>query len=336
MSASVERRVVSAPARVAALGMYAPVRVLSNADFERMVDTSDEWIVQRTGIRRRHVVADDQYTSDLAIAAVDDLLAHQPHVRLDEIDYLIVGSTTADYAYPSLSAILQAHYGLRKTVGAVDIGAACAAFAYGINLASGLIGTGQAQRALVVTADALTRSVDYTDRSTCVLFGDGAGAALIEYSPTPSIFGMDAGSDGTGGKFLYRTAMRTSINGVTDTSRLLHQEGAAVYRWVMENVPAFVNRIVERSGLQLGDIDWFVPHSANLRMIEALCKRLPFPIECTLLSVEEYGNTSAVSIPLALTPAVRDGRVRPGDRLLLMGFGGGLVTAGNVLVWNPS
>jgi len=333
VTSALETRIVSAPARIAALGMFAPKRILTNADFERMVDTSDEWIVQRTGIRRRHVVGEDEYSSDLAIAAVDDLLAHHPSVRLDTIDYIVVGSSTPDYEYPSLSAMLQAHYRLPGNVGAVDISTACAGFAYGLNLAAGLIGTGQAERVLVVAADALTRSVDYTDRSTCVLFGDGAGAALVEYSRHPAIFGMDAGADGNGGKFLYRTALRTRINGVDDTSRLLRQEGQSVYRWVMENVPNYVARILSRAGLALDDIDWFAPHSANLRMIEALCKRLPFPIERTLLSVEEYGNTSAVSIPLALIPAVRDGRVKPGQRILLMGFGGGLVTAGNVIVW---
>lgn len=325
--------VVSAPARVAALGIYAPEGVLTNADFARRLDTSDEWIVQRTGIRRRHVVAERQHTSDLAIAAVNDLLAHHPGVTIADVDYLIVGSSTPDYAYPSVSAMLQAHYGLPKTVGALDISAACAGFAYGINLACGLIGTGQVRRVLVVVADALTRSVDYTDRSTAVLFGDGGGAALIEYSADPAIFGMDAGADGNGGKFLYRTGLRTDINGVVDSSRLLRQEGAAVYRWVLENVPLAVARILSRAGMTLDDIDWFVPHSANMRMIEALDKRLPFPFERTLLSVEEYGNTSAVSIPLALVPAVRDGRVRAGQRLLLMGFGGGLVMAGNVIEW---
>src|SRR5579863_3699671 len=319
--------IVSAPARIAALGIYAPEAVLTNADFERRLDTSDEWIVKRTGIRRRHVVAERQHTSDLAIAAIDDLLAHHPSVAIADVDYLIVGSSTPDYAYPSVSAMLQAHYGLPKTVGALDISTACAGFAYGINLACGLIGTGQVRRVLVVVADALTRSVDYTDRSTAVLFGDGGGAALIEYSAKPAIFGMDAGADGNGGKFLYRTGLRTDINGVVDSTRLLRQEGSSVYRWVLENVPYAVERILQRAGMSLDDIDWFVPHSANMRMIEALDKRLPFPFERTLLSVEEYGNTSAVSIPLALVPAVRDGRVRAGQRLLLIGFGGGLVMA---------
>ncbi len=324
---------VSAPARIAAVGAYAPERILTNADFVSMVDTTEEWIRQRTGIVRRHVVSEGQYASHMAIGAVNDLLAHAPGLDLQTIDYVIVGSTTADYAYPNLSTMMQQHFGLRTTTGALDINVACAAFAYGLNLACGLIGTGQIRRALVIVADALTRSVDYTDRSTCVLFGDGGGAALVEYSERPAIFGMDAGADGNGGKFLYRTAVRTDINGIVDETRLLRQEGQSVYRWVMENMPRYVARILERAGMTLDQIDWFVPHSANLRMIESLTKRVGFPMERTLLSVEEYGNTSAVSIPLALVPAVRDGRVKPGDRLLIVGFGGGLVTAGNVVEW---
>lgn len=325
--------IVSAPARIAALGMYVPQRVVTNADLEERLDTTDEWIVKRTGIRRRRYVAPDQYSSDLAIGAVDDLLAHHPCVRMSDVDYIIVGSSTPDYAYPSLSALVQTHYGMPPTVGALDISTACAGFAYAINLAAGLIGTHQVDRVLIVVADALTRSVDFTDRATAVLFGDGAGAAIVERSARPAIFGMDAGADGSGGKFLYRTALRSEINGVVDSSHLLRQEGPAVYRWVLENVPRAIRRVLARAGTNLDEIDWFAPHSANLRMIEALGKRLPFPIERTLTSVEEYGNTSAVSIPLSLVPAVRAGRVVAGDRILIAGFGGGLVTAGSVLVW---
>ncbi len=219
------------------------------------------------------------------------------------------------------------------TVGAVDISTACAGFTYGLNLAAGLVASGQAERVLVCVGDALTRTIDYTDRATCVLFGDGGGAALVERSEKPAISGMYAGSDGTAGAFLYRTAVRQEVNGKIDSSRLVRQEGASIYRWVMENIPAAIQSVLDRGGLTLRDIDWFVPHSANARMIEALAHRLPFPIERTLLSIEEYGNTSGASIPLALTPAVRDGRVRPGDKLLLMGFGGGLVLAGNVVTW---
>ncbi|HVA27471.1 MAG TPA: ketoacyl-ACP synthase III [Candidatus Baltobacteraceae bacterium] len=330
-----KKPLVSAPARIGAVGMYVPSRVLTNADFEKMFDTSDEWIVQRTGIRTRHVVGEGEYTSHLAIGAVDDLLAKNPSVRLADIDYIIVASSTPDYSYPSVAAMLQHHYGLPTTVGAIDITAACAGFAYAINLACGVIASGEADRALVIAADALTRSADYTDRSTAILFGDGGGAAIVERSDEPRILGMSHGADGGGGKFLYRTGIRSDINGIVDESRLLRQSGRDVYRWVLENTPGFVGRILERAGLALEDVDWFVPHSANLRMIEALNKRLDFPMERTLLSVCDYGNTSAVSIPLALIPALRDGRVKPGQRVLTMGFGGGLVMAGQVLLVQP-
>jgi len=325
-------RFVSAPARIGAVGMYVPARVLTNAHFEKLFDTSDEWIVQRTGIRTRHVVSEGEYSSHLAIGAIDDMLAHNSSVKLRDIDYLIVNSSTPDYAYPSIAALLQTHYGLPNTVGALDIATACAGFAYGINLACGLIASGECDRVLVVAADALTRSVDYTDRATAVLFGDGAGVALIERSAQPHIFGMSHGSDGSGGRFLYRTNVRSEINGQIDESRLLRQNGREVYRWVIETIPAEIERILARANLTLEQIDWFVPHSANLRMIEALDKRIGFPIERTLISMVEYGNTSAVTIPLALVPALRDGRVKPGQRVLIMGFGGGLVTSGCVAV----
>jgi 3-oxoacyl-[acyl-carrier-protein] synthase III len=328
----VSTQLVSAPARIGAVGMYAPQRVLTNADFEKMFDTSDEWIVQRTGIRTRHVVSEGEYTSHLAIGAIDDLLAHNPSLRLRDVDYLIVNTTTPDYSYPSVAAMLQAHYGLPNTVGALDIATACAGFAYGINLACGLIASGECERVLAIAADALTRSVDYTDRATAVLFGDGAGVALIERSAQAQIFGMSHGSDGSGGRFLYRTGLRSEINGQIDASRLLRQNGREVYRWVVETIPAEIERILARAHLTLDQIDWFVPHSANLRMIEALDKRIGFPIERTLISMVEYGNTSAVTIPLALVPAMRDGRVQPGQRVLIMGFGGGLVTSGSVVV----
>ncbi len=326
------QRLVAASARIAATGMYVPPRVLSNADLEAMLDTTDEWIVKRTGIRTRHVVAENEYTSDLAAAALEDLRTYHPQVDLASVDFIIVASSTPDYAYPSLAALLQTRFGMAKTTGAVDIGTACAGFAYGINLSCGLIASGECDRVLVVAADALTRSVDYTDRATAVLFGDGAGAALIERAETPHIFGMTHGADGSGGKFLYRTALRSEINGIVDESHLLRQDGRDVYRGVLENIPNDIARVLTRSGLTLDQIDWFVPHSANLRMIEALNKRVGFPMERTLVSMTEYGNTSAVSIPLALIPALRDGRVRPGHRLLLMGFGGGLVSAGNVVI----
>ncbi|HEV7179068.1 MAG TPA: beta-ketoacyl-ACP synthase 3, partial [Candidatus Baltobacteraceae bacterium] len=328
-----ETKRIAAPARVAGFGMYVPARVLTNADLARMVDTSDEWIVQRTGIHTRHVVSEGEFTSHLAFGAIDDLRAHHPEIDLAAIDYIIVSSTTPDYVYPSLAAMIQLQYGLSNNAGAIDISATCAGFAYAANLAAALISGEQASCVLIVAAESLSRSADYTDRSTCVLFGDGAGAAVIERSDVPQMFGMTAGVDGSGGPALFRTALRHDIDGVEDPSGLLRQRGADVYRWVIENIPGTAFRTLERAGMMIDDIDWFVPHSANLRMIEALNKRLGVSMEKTLLSIAEYGNTSAVSIPLALIPAVRDGRVRRGDRILVIGFGGGLVTAAHVLVY---
>lgn len=322
-----------APVRVSAYGMYAPSAVLTNADLERMVETSDEWIVQRTGIRERRRVAANEYTSDLCAAAIEDLLRAFPHVNPAAIDYVIVATTTPDYVYPSVAATLQNRLGIPKSSGALDISAACAGFCSALNLAAALIGSGQARNALVVAGEALTRSVDYADRSTCVLFGDGAAAMFLEYDEHGTLAGMDAGSDGSAGPALYRTATRGDIAGSFDGSGLLRQQGREVYRWVLENIPATIDRVLTRAGTGLEQIDWFIPHSANMRMIEALCKRIGFPLDRTLTSVEYYGNTSAVSIPLALIPAVREGRVKPGDRILLMGFGGGLVSAGSVLTW---
>ena len=324
---------LTAPVRVSAAGMYAPHETITNADLERLVETSDEWIVQRTGIRTRRKAAQTEYTSDLCIKAVQDLASQNPQVDLRSVDFVIVATTTPDYVYPSVAALVQDRLGIPKSAGALDISAACAGFCSALNIGAALITSGQTRNALILAGETLTRSVDYTDRATCVLFGDGAAAMLLEYDERRALAGMDAGSDGSVGPALYRTATRAEIGGIVDESGLLRQVGRDVYRWVMENIPQTVQRILERAGLQLGDIDWFIPHSANMRMIEALCKRMDFPLERTLTSVEEYGNTSAVSIPLALIPAVRDGRVKTGDRILMVGFGGGLVSAGAVLTW---
>ena len=336
MSAPAAHRLV-APVRISAVGMYVPKRIVTNDDLAHIVETSDEWIVQRTGIRQRRRVADNEHCSDLSVRAVQDLLANNPGVQLKDVEYIFVATTTPDYVYPSVAAMVQDRMDIPKTAGALDISAACAGFCSALNLAAAMIGSGQIRNALVLAAEALTRSVDYTDRSTCVLFGDGACAALVEFDDTKcALAGMDSTTDGSAGPSLYRTATRKEINGAVDPTGLLRQDGRDVYRWVVENVPAAVNRVLDRAQLRLSDIDWFIPHSANMRMIEALNKRLDFPMARTLTSVENYGNTSAVSIPLALIPAARDGRVKAGDKILLMGFGGGLVTAGAVLTWTSS
>lgn len=322
-----------APVRVAACGMYVPERIVTNEDLAHIVETSDEWIVQRTGIRTRRRVAENQYASDLAVDAVRDLLRAHPDVDVKSIDYVLVSSTTPDYVYPSISALVQDRIGIPTAAGALDVSAACAGFCAIMNLAAALIASNQARNVLIIATEALTRSVDYTDRSTCVLFGDGAAAMLLVRDERCALAGMDSGSDGSAGPALYRTATRCEIGGVRDESGLLRQSGRDVYRWVLENIPFAIDRILDRAAMSLDQVDWFIPHSANMRMIEALCKRIGYPLERTLTSMVEYGNTSAVSIPLALIPAVREGTIKAGDRILLIGFGGGLVSAGAVLTW---
>lgn len=325
--------VLRAPVSVAATGMYLPQRIVTNDDLAQFVDTSDEWIVQRTGIHTRRRVAENEFASDLAESAVRDLLSRHPHVDPQGIEYILVSSTTPDYVYPSISALLQDRFSIPRSSGALDVSAACAGFCSILNIGAALIASHQAQRVLLVASEALTRTVDYADRSTCVLFGDGAAAMLLVRDERCALAGMDAGSDGSAGPSLYRTALRCEMGGVCDDSGLLRQNGRDVYRWVLENIPTAIDRILNRADMTLEEINWFVPHSANLRMIEAPCKRINYPLERTLTSIGEFGNTSAVSIPLALIPAVRNGTVKAGDKLLLVGFGGGLVSAGAVLTW---
>lgn len=322
-----------APVRAAAIGMYVPQRVVTNEDLARIVETSDEWIVQRTGIRTRRRVAEDEYSSDLAVNAVRDLLRAHPEVDVRGIDYVLVSSTTPDYVYPSIAALVQDRIGIPTSAGALDVSAACAGFCAIVNIGAALIASNQARNVLLIASEALTRSVDYMDRSTCVLFGDGAAAMLLVRDERCALAGMDSGSDGSAGPALFRTATRCDIGGTRDESGLLRQVGRDVYRWVLENIPLAIDRILDRAAMSLDQVDWFIPHSANMRMIEALCKRIGYPLERTLTSIVDYGNTSAVSIPLALIPAVRNGTVKSGDRILMIGFGGGLVSAGAVLTW---
>jgi 3-oxoacyl-[acyl-carrier-protein] synthase-3 len=319
-----------ARARIAALATYAPAKRLTNDDLQRMVETSDEWIQKRTGIRERRIAADDEYTSDLALAAVRELVAR--HGPLTEVDLVIAATSTADYVFPSLAAQVQAAAGL--TAGAFDIAAACAGFVHALNLATTLVAAQQARAVLVIGAEAMSKAIDYTDRSTCVLFGDGAGAALVVPGDATSyVEATSFGSDGASGKHLYRTAIRHEMDGVHDQTGYLRQAGSEVYRWAVRRVPAAIDALLATAGVPASAVDWFVPHSANLRIIEAICKTTGIPLERTLSSIALYGNTSSASIPLALAPALADGRISRGDRVLMIGFGGGLVYAASLLRW---
>jgi 3-oxoacyl-[acyl-carrier-protein] synthase-3 len=323
---------VSIPrARVADIATFAPAGRLTNADLAKMVETSDEWIVQRTGIRERSIADGNQFASDLCLEAVRRL--RERVGSLDRVDTVIAATSTADYVFPSLAA--QVQYGANLPhAGAFDVGAACAGFPYAINIASALVASGQAREVLVVGGEVMTKALDYTDRSTCILFGDGAGAALVVPADEQSyIERCTYACDGEGGKYLYRTNIRHDIAGTEDDTGLLRQSGSDVYKWAVRRISEAIGEMLAAANLTAGDIDWFVPHSANLRIVEALCARTGIARERTLTSIEDYGNTSTASIPLALMPALEDGRIKRGDRLLLYGFGGGLVHAGTLLRW---
>lgn len=323
----------SPASRITAIGSYVPERILTNANLENMVDTSDEWIVQRTGIRERRICAPDQYTSHLCIEAVKDMIARY-RVSLDDLDLLIVATHTAELAVPSAACLVQGHFGFPQA-GAVDINATCAGFAYGLHLANGMISSGLHRKILVIGADALSKTTDYTDRTTCILFGDGAGAVLLERDDDrPGFIAYHGGSDGKGAIHLYRTLLADKLGGqCLKADGTIVQNGREVYKFAVTAVPAGVKTLLGKASMTVDNIDWFIPHSANLRIIESICEKTGLQPERTLHTIERFGNTSAATIPLALDRGVREGKLREGDTVLMYGFGGGLVHAGLLWKW---
>lgn len=323
-------------ARITAIGTYVPERVLTNADLEKLVDTSNEWILQRTGIHERRIAEANQFTSHLSIAAVEDLI--QTYQKsLDDVDMVVVATSTPDYPFPSVASQIQSHFGIEQA-GAIDLGATCAGFTYALHMANALISSGLHRKVLVVAAETLSKVTDYTDRTTCILFGDGAGAVLVERDEAhPSFRAAYVGAKGDGGIHVYRSGLSKEMAGRELTGEgCIVQNGREVYKWVATTIPKGMQEVVSRANTSLEEVDWFIPHSANLRMIESVCEKSGFPIEKTLYSLEYYGNTSAATIPLALAKGIREGAVKEGDTLLMYGFGGGLVHAGLLLTWNPS
>jgi 3-oxoacyl-[acyl-carrier-protein] synthase-3 len=285
--------------------------------------------VQRTGIHERHIAANDEYASDLCLVAVRDLQVNHG-VTLDDVDHIVVASMTSDYAFPSVASIIQHKLGILHA-GAVDISAACAGFVEALILANAMVSSGTCRKVLVVAGEVLSKRMDYTDRSSCILFGDGAGAALVEHSSQGAFLAIDAEADGSHGMDLYCTALRQRMGDIGDSMPFLRQNGRAVYRWATSTVPDAVGRLLAKAGLSIGDIDWFIPHSANLRIIEAICESIGMDGNKTLHSLAHFGNTGAASIPLSMVPAIRDGRLKPGHIILLLGFGSGLVWSGAIL-----
>lgn len=334
MSMPTSKSMSKSKARITAIGSYVPERKLTNHDLEQMVDTSDEWIMKRTGIKERRIAHDEQFTSDLSYNAVLNLMQRY-NKSVEDVDLIMVCTFTPDYITPSAASSLQAKLGIKNT-GAIDLNAACAGFTYGLHVANGLITAGLNKKILVVGSETLSKVTDYTDRTTCILFGDGAGAALVEFDEQhPSFISSHIGSEGELGHHLYSTRLSNKMNG----SDLLNhgcivQNGREVYKWAVTSVPKGMLSVMNNSPYELSDVNWFVPHSANLRMIESICEKSRFPLEQTLYSLVHYGNTSSATIPLSLDLGVREGKIKNGDKILLYGFGGGLAYAGLLINWN--
>ncbi len=319
-------------ATVRGVGHYLPERIMPNAEFEATLDTSDDWIVARTGIERRHIAAEGQTTSEMAERAARAAL-DSAGLGADDIDVIIVATSTADLTFPSAATMVQARLGNTRGF-AFDIQAVCAGFVFALSTANALIVAGQARRVLVIGAETFSRLMDWTDRGTCVLFGDGAGALVLEAAPGEGttadrgILATDLHSDGR-----YRDALYVDGGVSKGTIGHLRMEGREVFRHAVEKLADTAHAALDKAGLSGGDVDWIVPHQANLRIIKATAQRMQVPMERVVVTVQDHGNTSAASIPLALSVGVGRGQINPGDLVVTEAIGGGLAWGAVVLRW---
>ena len=313
--------------RITGTGKYLPEKILTNHDLEKMVDTSDEWIRARTGIERRHIAAEGEATSHLAEKAASEAL-DSAGLGPDDIQMVVVGTCTPDLVLPNPACLLQERMGM--TGPAFSVEAACSGFVYALTIADQFIRSGQVERSLVVGAETMSRLIDWTDRETCVLFGDGAGAVILEASEEQGVIYSDIGADGRYRSLLYADA-GVSQQKEGGGSAELKMRGNEVFKVAVRTLEATADKVLADNNLEQGDIDWFVPHQANLRIITATAKRLGLDMERVVLTVKDHGNTSAASIPMALDTAVRDGRIKRGDLLLLEAFGGGFTWGSSLL-----
>ena len=312
--------------RIIGTGKYLPEKILTNHDLEKMVDTSDEWIRARTGIERRHIAAEGEATSHLAEKAAGEAL-DAAGLEPDDIQMVVVGTCTPDLFFPNPACLLQERMGM--TGPAFGIEAACSGFVYALTIADQFIRAGQVERSLVVGAETMSRLIDWTDRETCVLFGDGAGAVILEASEEPGVIYSDIGADGRYRSLLYADAGVSQVKEGGPAE--LKMKGNEVFKVAVRTLEAMADKVLAENNLEQGDIDWFVPHQANLRIITATAKRLGLDMERVVLTVNDHGNTSAASIPMALDTAVRDGRIKRGDLVLLEAFGGGFTWGSSLL-----
>jgi 3-oxoacyl-[acyl-carrier-protein] synthase-3 len=305
--------------RIIGTGSYLPARVLTNYDLEKMVETSHDWIFSRSGIAERRFAADDEMTSDLALQASRKAI-EAAGISADEIDLIIVATTTPDMPFPSTACILQDKLGIKNGGAAFDMQAVCGGFVYALNTADLYIRGGQAKTALVVGAEVFSRLLDWNDRTTCVLFGDGAGAVVLRASDEPGIVAAKLHADG-----VHRNMLKSDP--------LVSMDGKAVFKFAVKVLSEVVEEVLEAQKMSGTEIDWLVPHQANIRIIEATAKKLGLEMDNVVVTVAKHGNTSAASIPLALDVAVRDGRIKPGQNILLEAVGGGFTWGAILIKW---
>ncbi|HAT56318.1 MAG TPA: 3-oxoacyl-ACP synthase [Veillonellaceae bacterium] len=317
-------------------GHYVPERVLTNADLENMVDTSDEWIRTRTGIEKRHLAADNEDTSDLASKAAQQAM-DAAGISPEEIDFIIVATASPDYTVPSTACMVQQKLGCTKA-GGIDLSAGCAGFVYAVSVGSQMVRTGMYKKVLVIGAEVLSRVVNWNDRNTCILFGDGAGAAVLgPVEEGYGFLGADMGVDGSLGNILSIPASGVAepvTHRAIDSGRIyIHMEGSEVFKAAVRHMDSTTLRALEKADMTKEDIDLLIVHQANYRIIQATAKKLDIPADKLFINIEKYGNTSAASVGIALDEAVRSGRVHHGDRIVMTGFGAGLAWGSVVMRW---
>ena len=324
-------------ARIASLATYVPPRVLTNADLEKLVETNDEWILQRTGIRERHIVDPGVATSDLAFEA-SKLAIARAGLKPEDIDFVVVGTTTPDMLFPSTACLLQTKLGLPRAWG-FDLAAACSGFVYSLTTAAQMIATGASRHALVVGADVMSSIIDYTDRTTCVLFGDGAGACVVDASDDDGIGILDFENyvDGSGGHALCMPAggsLRPSTHEtVNQRLHYVKQEGQTVFKYAVRNMEVVCRRILERNKIEPCRVDLFAAHQANRRIIQSTAEKIGMPLEKVLINIDRFGNTTGSTIPLVLNDAVEQKRLKRGDLVLLASVGAGFTVGAMLIRW---
>jgi 3-oxoacyl-[acyl-carrier-protein] synthase-3 len=314
-------------ARIVGTGSYLPPRVVTNAELAQRVDTSDEWIVSRTGIRQRHIADESQTASDLALEASREAL-RAAGVRASDLDLIIVATSTPDYVFPSTACLLQSKLGARGCT-AFDVQAVCSGFVYGLGVVDSFVRAGESRSALLVGAEVFSRILDWSDRSTCVLFGDGAAAVVLRADERPGVHATVLHADGAQAGIL--SVPGNVCGGRIVGSPFLKMDGPAVFRYAVRVLDEVAREAVAKCGMRLSDIDWLIPHQANIRILDATVKKLGLPPERLVVTVDRHANTSAASVPLALDLACRDGRIKAGQRVMLQGVGGGFTWGASVV-----